>query len=542
MTNSHQGRKPKNAVPEAAPTAAAVADIAKPKRVRKPRDPNAPPVQRRRKTKDAEENTNGPTEIKFAVHPENVYRGPAPATENSAPFQKGFAAESEAIPNLTSQTPISFFNPHPPPPPPKPAPAPPPPQAVRTSGQNYDPIRSNYDPVRENVMPYNSYNPGNPQGSPGLPPSINRASASPSISSLVDPPNQPSASPSTATQSFFIHHQQARLQRDERPPSVPPSPTTNRFAPPPVEPSPNPTPQVPSPALSKKAETLAVNPSVPPTIAKKSMASGSTATSSAAASPKPPKLKDAKDTYPTPPPLPGSGLLQLGGPNDGTEFRAPTVIINIPMNGETNKYINFTRLAEEQYGWDAMHPRAAAQRDRLARVAVVSAALERNGSGKESGDEMSLDSEGEGSNVEMGGMSDGRTGTDGGPKKRKRKMKEDEYDKDDGFVDDSELLWEEQAAAAIDGFFVYSGPLVPEAEKPASENRYVQPSLSSNLTNTSQGRWCTEARSWTWQSWWNLSFFWWPRWKRRGRKLSSWCAFDGTWLAWWLHYAKASYD
>jgi hypothetical protein len=102
--------------------------------------------------------------------------------------------------------------------------------------------------------------------------------------------------------------------------------------------------------------------------------------------------------------------------------------------------------------------------------------LERNGSNKDSGDEMSLDSEAEGSNIEMGGMSDGRTGTDGGAKKvpRKRKMKEDEYDKDDGFVDDSELLWEEQAAAANDGFFVYSGPLVPEGEKPALDLRYAQ--------------------------------------------------------------------
>lgn len=160
------------------------------------------------------------------------------------------------------------------------------------------------------------------------------------------------------------------------------------------------------------------------------------------------------------------------------------MILNIPMLGETNKYVNFTRLAEEQYGWDALHPRLAAQRDRLARVAAAGAALERNGSARESGDEMSLDSEGEGSNVEMGGMSDGRTGTDGGAKKvpRKRRMKEDEYDKDDGFVDDSELLWEEQAAAVNDGFFVYSGPLVQETEKPASDTRYV-PALLTLLQN-----------------------------------------------------------
>ncbi|ELR06959.1 hypothetical protein GMDG_08193 [Pseudogymnoascus destructans 20631-21] len=119
-----------------------------------------------------------------------------------------------------------------------------------------------------------------------------------------------------------------------------------------------------------------------------------------------------------------------------------------------------------------MHPRLAAQRERLARVAAAGAALEKSGH-KESGDEMSLDisdAEGDNSNVEMGGVSDGRTGTDAGKKVvKKRRMKEDDYDKEDDFVDDSDLLWEEQAAASVDGFFVYSGPLVPEGEKPALE-------------------------------------------------------------------------
>jgi hypothetical protein len=180
-----------------------------------------------------------------------------------------------------------------------------------------------------------------------------------------------------------------------------------------------------------------------------------------------------------------------GGANDGNEFRAPTVVLNIPMNGETNKYVNFTRMAEERYGWDALHPRLAAQRDRLARVAAAGAAIERNGSSRDSGDDASLDSEGEQSNVEMGGMSDGRTGTDGGAKKvpRKRKMKEDEYDKDDGFVDDTELLWEEQAAATNDGFFVYSGPLVPEGEKPTLDLRYdfLYLDVSTNLLTIFSG-------------------------------------------------------
>ncbi|TVY56196.1 Histone promoter control protein, partial [Lachnellula suecica] len=370
----------------------------------------------------------------------------------------------------------SFFTSGPPPPPAQPYQHQQalPPQSMRSSssGQNYDPIRSNYDPVRETVVnhPPPQYN---SQGSPGQPNFMNRASASPSISSLVDPPNQALTSPSIAAQSFF-NQQQARLQHEGHG-SVPPSPTVNRLAPAPTLDS---SPKPPTPAsVPRRSETGIPQLTSSSMTKKNSMGPGSTATSSAAASPKPHKLKDNKDIYPAPPPLPGSGLMQLGGmggpEGDGTEFRAPTVILNIPMNGEVNKIINFTRMAEDRYGWDALHPRLAAQRDRLARVAAAGAALERNGSGRDSGDDMSLDSDAEGSNIEMGGMSDGRTGTDGGVKKipRKRKMKEDEYDKDDAFVDDSELLWEEQAAAATDGFFVYSGPLVPEGEKPPVEMR-----------------------------------------------------------------------
>ena len=147
-------------------------------------------------------------------------------------------------------------------------------------------------------------------------------------------------------------------------------------------------------------------------------------------------------------------------------------------------------MAEERYGFNALHPRLAAQRERLARVAAAGALLEKvssnggglSGSGGASADEMSVElSEGEGeadnSNIEMGGM-----GTDGAKEgttlkpKLKRKMKEDNYDKEDPFVDDSELAWEEQAAASKDGFFVYSGPLVPEGEKPQVE-RYAPRSL-----------------------------------------------------------------
>jgi hypothetical protein len=500
-------------------------DAAKPKRTRKPRDPNAPPARSRKKPTTSETTNGGESsrQTKLTDAPgirlsDSNFSLPAtPPVQNATITQKG---KVEAIPRSffapdppqkqaqTQQpqvvpppvkngntitmpgieaTPRSFFAPDPPqqqaqaqqtevapsqPTQPQPQMVP----QARTSGQNYDPIRSNYDPVRETLVSHNSYT-THSQGSPIPPPTTNRASASPSISSLVDPPNQPLTSPSA--HSFLMHQQQVKRQREDGHTSVPASPTVNRLGPSAIIDPTSPrafthTPTIPSQTLSGPPPpsapiTQSLKPSQNSNGDKKKQG---TNVASVTSSPKPPPKQKEKELL-TPPPLPGSGLMQLGGPNDGTESRAPTIVLDVPLHdGQVNVYVNFARMAEEAYGWDALHPRLAAQRDRLARVAAAGAALERNGSSKESGDgdEMSLDSEGEGSNVEMGG-----TGTDGGAKKvatKKRKTKEDEYDRDDGFVDDSDLMWEEQAAAANDGFFVYSGPLVPEGEKPALD-RYV---------------------------------------------------------------------
>jgi hypothetical protein len=188
-----------------------------------------------------------------------------------------------------------------------------------------------------------------------------------------------------------------------------------------------------------------------------------------------PRIGSLKDALPALPAGSERSILDFGKAAPGEESKGTSIVLHIPLNGETNKYVNFMRMAEEHYGWDALHPRLAANRDRKARIAAASAALEKNGSGRESGDDMSVDadSDAEGSNVEMGGMGNGAgatSGADGAPAKparKKRNWREDEYDKDDDFVDDSEMLWEEQAAASRDGFFVYSGPLIPEVEKPA---------------------------------------------------------------------------
>jgi len=56
--------------------------------------------------------------------------------------------------------------------------------------------------------------------------------------------------------------------------------------------------------------------------------------------------------------------------------------------------------------------------------------------------------------------------------KRKRQTALDKYDVDDPFIDDSEALMEQVAAASKDGFFVYSGPLIAEGERPKID-KYV---------------------------------------------------------------------
>lgn len=97
---------------------------------------------------------------------------------------------------------------------------------------------------------------------------------------------------------------------------------------------------------------------------------------------------------------------------------------------------------------------------------------------------MSLDLSEPDSNNETGGNEEDSANapTDG---RKRRKKKAEEYDRGDDFIDDTEMAWEESALMAKDGFFVYSGPLVPEPEKVTIE-RYVRPLLltPTQVTNS----------------------------------------------------------
>jgi hypothetical protein len=243
--------------------------------------------------------------------------------------------------------------------------------------------------------------------------------------------------------------------------------------------------------------------------------------STRATSPKPARAKE----QPPPPPM-GSGLLSAslfgGDSNNGKaqkdSEKGPNIVLHVDLKDPNNRVINFARMAEAKYGFAALYPRQAAQKERLAKIAAAGAALERTASGSklggtsaESGDEdlsvdIDRDSENDG-DVAMsgvnGGPEGGNSGTDGAGPKRRRRRKVEEYDIDDDFVDDSELVWEATAAASKDGFFVYCGPLVPEGEKPAVE-RYVfflVSTYSSVIILTMiQSRWHNQ--TWPWARPW----------------------------------------
>ncbi|KAI9680794.1 MAG: hypothetical protein M1817_004234 [Caeruleum heppii] len=324
--------------------------------------------------------------------------------------------------------------------------------SIRTVGLSYDPIRSATSGSASSHHPL-----GVGPLSPTPPKAANRASASPSISSLIDPP-----SANYPAQPHGLHPSQ-RLQPASTI-SLPSSPSKIPHAlaqgTTPVDPLGIATKIDPDGGQDDSQMAAPAG-----TTKTASAGDASAGPSSNAASPKPARQK------PAPPLPPGNGLLSsalFGGPistiaKDSVEPQTPTIILEIPLKGEKSTTINFARLAEERYGFNALYPRIAAQRERLARVAAAGAALERD-SAVESGDEMSVDDSDIDSNVDMGG-----TEADGGEVKRRKKRttKAEEYNKDDGFIDDSEMLWEEQAAATKDGFFVYSGPLVPPNEQPA---------------------------------------------------------------------------
>ncbi|PVI07720.1 histone promoter control 2 [Periconia macrospinosa] len=353
-----------------------------------------------------------------------------------------------------------------------------------SSGQRYDPIRGGVFETKPPAAATVS-----PPASSAL---LNRASASPSITSLIDPPSasnsvypQParqqqhssvtSAPASPAALSMrsvsLLPHQEQQPKQAQPPLLLPTQPQQHQQ--PSTHPAPPPLPQSALLGPTPMEIDSDVNPRASVPMKKSDSTSGATPSASNAPTP-PVKAVRQKDA---PPPLPmGSGLLSgtplgpaVGGNGPSEQPQGVNIWLSFPIKNREYFTINFAQEVEKKYGFAALHPRIAARKERQRQITAAGAALEK-AHGMGSADDMSVDLSENESNNDVTGMDDDGSGAGNGTKKR-RKRKTEDYDKEDDFIDDAELAWEQQALMVRDGFFVYSGPLVTE-EKVTIE-RYV---------------------------------------------------------------------
>ncbi|CAI4055841.1 hypothetical protein SKDZ_02G3200 [Saccharomyces kudriavzevii ZP591] len=157
------------------------------------------------------------------------------------------------------------------------------------------------------------------------------------------------------------------------------------------------------------------------------------------------------------------------------EAKEPSILIDIPLyQTDTNDYLdengqvifNLSTLIKEKY-----HPnnKELAQLKDSKRNLLTQLNDHSNGALEkekdEEGDVIELDDD-EDMEDDEGDLDTeaNPAATTTSPKKKSHPMKGKnligKYDVEDPFIDDSELLWEEQRAATKDGFFVYFGPLI----------------------------------------------------------------------------------
>lgn len=174
--------------------------------------------------------------------------------------------------------------------------------------------------------------------------------------------------------------------------------------------------------------------------------------------------------------------------------QAPIIALNIPLldpkdpkPGQSEVIINVLKLAEDKYGWAAIHPNAKSAIDLM--------------------DEMIDDEEDieedDDDDVQIVDSNNGRPTTpqlNGANGQAKPKKKDEEelteeqlvrqhevkmnrkvgkYDYEDPFIDDEELQWEEEITSTKEGFFVYWGPLVDDRNMTSG---------SSNKKGSSKGK------------------------------------------------------
>lgn len=169
----------------------------------------------------------------------------------------------------------------------------------------------------------------------------------------------------------------------------------------------------------------------------------------------PPAPASAKAASASPTASPTAAAARKSLPPETDEVGEPgeTIRLHVPINGQSNIYVNIAQMIEEKYAPElpaqAFADRSSGEEDNDTDEGKPLAAKKGDGAD-------------EGRDAAAGKSQEAAAGS---PKKRRRRWDREDYDKDDPFIDDSEAGWENTAALSKDGFFVYSGPLIPEGKK-----------------------------------------------------------------------------
>lgn len=135
----------------------------------------------------------------------------------------------------------------------------------------------------------------------------------------------------------------------------------------------------------------------------------------------------------------------------------PTIVLNVPLidpkkpqPGRSEVVINVLKMAEDKYGWNALHPQAKNAFEYMEDLIDD----DEDGSGDEDEEVEAAARKKEEENLTPEQLA----------RRHQTKMnrKVGKYDYEDPFIDDEELQMEEEITSTKEGFFVYWGPLVDD--------------------------------------------------------------------------------
>ena len=207
-------------------------------------------------------------------------------------------------------------------------------------------------------------------------------------------------------------------------------------------------------AASKKKETAAASTTVPDTSSAAAIASHTPKVLAPAQPIKSPSVMDVLD--------------QKFIGTQAAEEDDPVIVVDVPLyQVDTNDYLdengqvvfNFYNLVHEKFNTQQnsqSRTTSSATKDRLEQGDDIAMADDDDDDDEDDEDDDDPSASG------AAGASPSKSKKKSNPMKGKSRV--GKYDIEDPFIDDSELLWEEQRAATKDGFFVYFGPLIQKGQ------------------------------------------------------------------------------